>query len=1416
MFRIILLCFIFMSTGFAEEQDFIKGFFSVAKGNAYYEIKIDTPKTRGVSKLHLAFLYNSSIINTSKSKDGILGNAFSLIGLSTISKCSQTLVSEKNDKSRNYNYCLDGKKLLVVSGSYGATNSEYRTEINKFVKIIKDTSGWVIETKNGMIFHYGKSSTSKVSDVFYRINKITDRFKGNDIDVSYNSDQTVNEISYLNTKIDFIYESRNDTHNLYGWGSTKIDIRNRLLNIIVKSHNKELYTYNIEYIYKNNRSHISKIIKCYEKECKKGLDLSWNDASYLNNISNDRNENTDITYVDFSDSIYTSTKNETSVKNIQKETKRKLVKSYSILNGVHNNKNKTTFTYKDYFINKERNKRSFEFIVTKHEAYNKRIERSYRQDFPFTGMLLDKKVYDEEVLLEHTTKEYIDGTRISSYKNKIFYPLVAMSKTKFYDFNTQDFIKEQSLINVSHDNNGNITAKEISVSSSSYQVSSKKIIDIYKNVGSSWITKLAERSILHDNGGNKTTQKIKYNYYSTGALKEKIIEPGDSKYELKTYYEYDDHGNIYSKRVSGNDIKTQRLLYRYDSSGNHTTLINSFGHKINKKYDYRNLLEYIIDENRLITSYKYDNFGRKIKETRADKSYIEWRYVSLDNYYIMKYENGVETKVAYDNFNRVIATVKASLNSVHKRIYQEYYYNNLGQNYKESSPHFPTDGISYTTKSYDKIGRVIKIEKPGGNGTNLIFKKSYNKFSLIEINPKGQEKTTVFNYLNQVEKVIDNKKTIYYSYDSLGNLKSADGNYMNYDKRGNKISTSDKNMGKWIYEHNVLGQIKKQTDANGNTINFKYDGGGRLTHKVSNTDIEIEYTYDLSPNGKGKIYKEETSKVVKEYFYTSKGQNYKTKTTIKKENRSFEKKFEFDSYGRVSKVIEPNNFELKYKYKNNYLESISSPRKGVDTIDINTIIKSIKENNSERTEALKHYEDIEFYKKKIEHYNKLIEFSFQSVEILWRPLLKLKKQTKTLERFLKKLEEMTTSLEESSSNINNYKMLRYWLKRNNCSIGKCQDKIDLLKEHLSLYRNEHLKDAKYFHRNDHVHRIVHRLYRNPIKEVENLIKYIETYKELDDPNNIYFYKALEQDAFGRITKYLSGNGLETKKIYDKDSGQLTNITTGFEGGNKIRNLDFNYDSMNNVTYKRNNILDLTANYVYDNINRLTDAYIDTPTQNLNLEYNYDVNGNILYKSDLGVYKYDYSKPYAVKSIVLNSSVKHFQKLKDRKKKLNQNLKSYKYVNLMYNIYFINGFDPIQVIKENSNSEKSFLIKLTKFQRRYSANARQFGFGPRQYFLRNLKNSFRHGGLDGFDENELNRLSYPGDTITNKSKKYARMLKRLVSSMITLNEEMDFYSLSINEIKEFVREKSNEIQKELENINSELENLNTINFTYDAI
>src|SRR5690554_142245 len=190
----------------------VPGSFSVSEqGTAQYVIPIEVPPGRAGMEPALSLTYSASKM------EGDAGVGWQLSGLSKITRCPRTQAldgfSAPVEGGPADRFCIDGKRLAVVSGDYGADGSEYRTLIDSFSKIVayRDSGGglqhdpwphvpfvprqgqgpdWFkVWTKDGRILTYGRTADALIRGRngvrhTWLLNRVEDR-AGNTILVHY-------------------------------------------------------------------------------------------------------------------------------------------------------------------------------------------------------------------------------------------------------------------------------------------------------------------------------------------------------------------------------------------------------------------------------------------------------------------------------------------------------------------------------------------------------------------------------------------------------------------------------------------------------------------------------------------------------------------------------------------------------------------------------------------------------------------------------------------------------------------------------------------------------------------------------------------------------------------------------------------------------------------------------------------------------------------------------------------------------------------------------------------------------------------------------------------------------------------------------------------------------------------------------
>jgi len=281
------------------------GSFAVSEsGAATYTIPIQVPPGTSGMEPKLALTYNSQAGN------GLLGMGWSLSGLSAITRCPRTMAQDGVRGSINYDlndrYCLDGQRLIAISGANGGNGAEYRTERESFAKIVSYGSAgngpasFKVWTKDGLVMEYGATVDSaiqaqgKTSIAVWAVNKVAD-VKGNYYTVTYTKDSANDHyyparIDYTgntstglapNNAVLFDYQNRTDIVSAYRGGS-KSSIPVRLYRVRLLSGTSTVKRFDLSYVYSTAtfRSNVSTISECPGSgTCMAPLNLHWNNAA---------------------------------------------------------------------------------------------------------------------------------------------------------------------------------------------------------------------------------------------------------------------------------------------------------------------------------------------------------------------------------------------------------------------------------------------------------------------------------------------------------------------------------------------------------------------------------------------------------------------------------------------------------------------------------------------------------------------------------------------------------------------------------------------------------------------------------------------------------------------------------------------------------------------------------------------------------------------------------------------------------------------------------------------------------------------------------------------------------------------------------------------------------------------------------
>lgn len=300
---IILFCFFLPTSMMIDTQ--LAGYTNVSasvseNGGATASIDINVPKGTFVQP-KLTLSYNS------QNGNGLQGLGVNLSGVfQAITRIPSTKAQDgassgvKLDASDRY--ALNGERLIVIKGIYGADGSEYRTEQNTFIKIIAyGSTGFGVDkfkvwTKDGLVLDFAFTSDSKIEAsgttnrvMAWLLNKIEDT-NGNYLTVQYAEDNnngtfyplTINYSGNSKTglqpynKVVFTYENRSDVITKYIGGFKTTSIY-RLSGITAYDHSAVFRRYALTYTGYSGSSKLARVTEYGSDNSSylRSVDFTW-------------------------------------------------------------------------------------------------------------------------------------------------------------------------------------------------------------------------------------------------------------------------------------------------------------------------------------------------------------------------------------------------------------------------------------------------------------------------------------------------------------------------------------------------------------------------------------------------------------------------------------------------------------------------------------------------------------------------------------------------------------------------------------------------------------------------------------------------------------------------------------------------------------------------------------------------------------------------------------------------------------------------------------------------------------------------------------------------------------------------------------------------------------------------------------
>ncbi|MFH0842169.1 MAG: SpvB/TcaC N-terminal domain-containing protein [Bacteroidota bacterium] len=419
-----------------------------------------------------------------------------------------------------------------------------------------------------------------------------------------------------------------------------------------------------------------------------------------------------------------------------------------------------------------------------------------------------------------------------------------------------------------------------------------------------------------------------FGYDNLGRLN-RINVFADLSDSLHTEITYNNYGNILTKTTRPANGSSRTETYNYDARQRFVTSLSQGG--LSYSYEYDPVTGNVTNEiapNGLETSITYDGFGRQTKRSVTETQFIETTLGWSDTngpansiYYVEQNDAVSSATTWFDNLGKQIRTLSPGFND---SVYIDREYSPRGLVIKESKPFFNTPDPVWNTYTYDNLGRV---DTSVINGTTVYYTYEDNNIT-SELQVTGIDRTNTISYngLGQAASVTRNGKSLGFEYDNNGKLLNASppasGSTVSYDYDSKSMLTqeSDPDRGDSEYEFNSLGELTGFETANGDKDSIIYDHIGRDSIRIRENG-QTRYYYYTSGNGKGRIREISSPAGYKKYSYDIYGNVTRECDSISS-TEYFPYSYEYNEFGKLSKMTYPGGFAVKYEYDNGFLKYI--------------------------------------------------------------------------------------------------------------------------------------------------------------------------------------------------------------------------------------------------------------------------------------------------------------------------------------------------------------------------------------------------------------------------------------------------------------------------------------------------------------
>jgi RHS repeat-associated protein len=395
-----------------------------------------------------------------------------------------------------------------------------------------------------------------------------------------------------------------------------------------------------------------------------------------------------------------------------------------------------------------------------------------------------------------------------------------------------------------------------------------------------WDNEVASKTLP---GGSEYTY-----YYNQDGQQIKVVNP-DNSYSTTSYndiantktatdanghptvYAYDLDNNLLSVKQYYSSTGYYITSYTYDLSGNLLTTTNADGATTSYKYNDLNELTKTTYPGNSYQTQSYNAVGEMTGEVNPGGTQLNYTYDALNRMTQISYPGGSTQKYTYDNDGNVLSIVNSAVTT-------DYVYN--ARDMVTNETEYISGSKYMVLYGYDQVGNVKSMVYPGGPNVTMKYDFenritrvgslatiSYTVDSTISKIVYGDGEATTYSY-NSMDRPsqVDMKTSsgvkeldLNYTYDSVGNVKTINGESYNYNWL-NELTYASSPWPTTTYTYDPAGNMLNQTVGSTTTtytygtnneldsigsVEFTYDGNGN-THTIVNGSTTWTYNYDYN------------------------------------------------------------------------------------------------------------------------------------------------------------------------------------------------------------------------------------------------------------------------------------------------------------------------------------------------------------------------------------------------------------------------------------------------------------------------------------------------------------------------------------------------------------------------------------------